>query len=297
MSSSWYVRRGTKVKGPFPDEVIARFLAQDRLRETDDISVDMKCWQPLAHLKDTFAHRDSAGTAGEENRPQPPGTDGAQARPTAFRSRPGQVAISEGSSVGASHRRPRRRLINRYVDKVSTRDRRQPFHLAILAVMLSALVLVGINLTPPTAGSRPQCEARPSPGVDWSNCTLEFADLTRANLSGANLRSARMREAQLMGAKLLEADLGYAELIRVQFAYADLRGASLFGASLVEADLSNARLDGANLAYADLTGANLGGASLVGTRLDDAKWTDARVCAPGSVSRCLFETPANASTN
>lgn len=287
MSSSWYIRRGNKVTGPFPSRVVARFLAQDRLRDGDQVSVDMKCWQPLAGLKETFARPGRAVPSVETLR---------RARPRS-ESESGERVAAEPSSRGQAHRRPRRRLINRYLDKVATRDRRQPFHLAILAVMLSALVLAGINLTPPTSTSRPQCETRPGPGVDWSNCRLEFVDLTRANLSGANMRSVRMREAQLMGAKLVEADLGYAELVRAKFAYADLRGARLFGATLVGADLTNARLDDADLSYADLSGADLGGASLVGTRLDDAKWIDARICAAGSVGECRFEAPAQASTN
>lgn len=77
----------------------------------------------------------------------------------------------------------------------------------------------------------------------------ERADLGWAQLSRVDLRDADLRHAELRGV--------------------DLRGATLSGANLEYANLRDADLSGANLTKADLRGAFLGGANL---RNADLRW-------------------------
>ena len=44
----WFVRRGAKMKGPFPAGVIANHILLGRIREGDELSSDRKEWLPLS---------------------------------------------------------------------------------------------------------------------------------------------------------------------------------------------------------------------------------------------------------
>jgi 3',5'-cyclic AMP phosphodiesterase CpdA len=102
-------------------------------------------------------------------------------------------------------------------------------------------------------------------GRDFSNSSmqqanLEGADLTdtrfiNTDLRGANLRKAILRGADLTNANLAGADLSDVDLSRALLPNTSLREARLTGASLYRANLLNADLRDAALDGADLTGA------------------------------------------
>lgn len=96
------------------------------------------------------------------------------------------------------------------------------------------------------------CGDVPAPGVDWSNCSLSFADLADIDVSSGDLRGV---------------DLSYAILFRANMAGVDLRDANLRDAFLIATNLAGANLTGADLSDADLVGANLDNAILVRTDL------------------------------
>jgi uncharacterized protein YjbI with pentapeptide repeats len=188
-----------------------------------------------------------------------------------------------------------RRFARRIIDRRRRAVARGLAGLAGLTVALCVVVIAALGMMHPRDDPGAQCDARPAPGVDWSNCRLEAIEAERSNLAGATLRNAWLRDAQLLGAKLSASDLSYAELIGAELAYADLRGARLLGANLQRANLAYAKLAGADLAYADLSGANLGSADLAGARLDHAIWVDGRSCAQGSLGGCRL-TPEGGGT-
>lgn len=116
-----------------------------------------------------------------------------------------------------------------------------------------------------------------APGVDMHNSSMTTMRLDNANLQGANLSNSILQLTNLKGANLM---------------LANLQGAHMHGVNLVNANLSLANLAKANLMDANLSGANLTGANLTGTlllktNLNNATWTDGRVCAEGSIGKCL----------
>lgn len=49
-AQQWYVRRGKRIHGPYPNATLKRYLLLGRIRLSDRISVDGLSWQPLPSL-------------------------------------------------------------------------------------------------------------------------------------------------------------------------------------------------------------------------------------------------------
>ena len=113
-------------------------------------------------------------------------------------------------------------------------------------------------------------ESRPYIKPDFSG-----ADLRKLNFSGANLRGARfhmvnLKKANLSNANLRGALLSESNLVRANLTGADLRGARLYSAKLHLAKLCAADLRGAYLKDADLSEACLREANLRQANLSGA---------------------------
>ena len=101
---------------------------------------------------------------------------------------------------------------------------------------------------------------------------LGEANLMRVDLHGADLKRVDLHGANLQGANLINAWLDGADLRNADLSGADLAKATpcmadLIRANLGGADLSGADLSGANFLGANLAKADLGGANLVGSTL------------------------------
>lgn len=114
-------------------------------------------------------------------------------------------------------------------------------------------------------------------GADLHNASMAQMRLDGANLQGANLSYSILQLANLKEANLMMSNLEGAHLHAVNLRKANLMLANLTRANLLDADLSGANLQGANMQ----------GAILIQTKLSGATWTDGRVCAEGSVGKCL----------
>ncbi len=290
----WYTRRDGRVRGPFPESLLRRYVLLGRVGEADEVSRDRQSWAPLESHPELIPELVTAARDDEE----------ARARLMAARLREDERDVSDRRAGGAAGpggaerrggerrgREPDWMLRYRRL-RARTRAEGSPQR-ARWGVVLGILVLVGgllwyAALRGPTPGrpGAPDCSAPPRPGIDWSYCTLEGLRLAGADLRRANLRSADLRGADLSGARLAGADLSYAGLGTADLARADLAHARLVGTGLGGADLRGADLAGSNLSYANLRGARLAGARLAGANLDQAIWTDGRVCAEGSVGGC-----------
>ncbi len=44
----WYTRRGVSIRGPFPEELVRRYVLLGRLGEDDEVSRDCTFWEPLS---------------------------------------------------------------------------------------------------------------------------------------------------------------------------------------------------------------------------------------------------------
>ncbi len=44
----WYTRRGVSIRGPFPEELVRRYVLLGRLGKGDEVSRDRTLWEPLS---------------------------------------------------------------------------------------------------------------------------------------------------------------------------------------------------------------------------------------------------------
>jgi uncharacterized protein YjbI with pentapeptide repeats len=161
-------------------------------------------------------------------------------------------------------------------------------------------VLVGLLAVASPAAA--DCTDPAAPGVAWRRCLLTEDDFRQVDLTGAVLRETTFERSVLDGATLTDSDA-----YRVKFINASLRGTALDGARLMEADFTRADLTGATLRGADLRstqfvnailqGADLSGANILraifrNADLSGATWTDGKVCAAGSIGRCVAQAAA-----
>jgi hypothetical protein len=291
----WYTRRGGSIRGPFPEELVRRYVLLGRVGEGDEVSCDRTLWEPLS------AHAELIPELVLDART----SDEARERLMAARLREDERDVSERRGEGApevvheerrgggERRGPEpdwmvryRRLRSRTLRDGAPQRTQYGVVVVIVALVAGLLWYAAMRGPGPAQRSGAKCNAAPAPGVNWSYCTLEGLRLVKADLSRANLRSVNLRGADLAGARLIEADLSYGSLGTADLAGADLTAARLVGTGLGGADLRGADLTRSDLSYANLRGARLAGARLTGADLDQAIWTDGRVCAEGSVGEC-----------
>lgn len=289
----WYTRRDGKVSGPFAAGLIGRHILIGRLRPQDEVSTDRETWKPIVKVPelipevmkgdqdDPFVHeRLLAAQRWADERLQ---TD---------------RRLGENSSEYAEQRRSGDRRDDELDEVLEHRDvlRQRKFGFdtenPLLGWTLLLLILGGIGWGGYYAyENRPEevvidCLAKPVPGVNWQNCSLQGSQLDAVDLSGANLRNTDLTGVHMQSAMLVNANADFTNMSLGRLANADLRQASMLGANLRGADLRDTNLQNANMSFANLTGAKLEGANLQGTILHKAIWTDGITCAEGSVTVC-----------
>src|SRR3569833_401566 len=271
----WYVRRKGEVKGPYPAGLITRYILLGRIREDDELSPDGSVWTLVQEHRELIpdvikaAATDPAAQQRLEAARRWADERNTQRRGVAHDAEEG-VTGTERRAESTGNRRSDEEL--HAVDHRLSRSARglagekSPHQWTALAVIVAvvgtavaALIYFYHPLPPDKAVD---CNSVPAPRVNWSNCTLDGAQLNGADLANAKLYSTHMTGA-------------------------NLRGANLVGANLRRARLVNAHLERADLSYADLAGAELSGVALGEAKLGNAIWSDGKVCAPESVGTCV----------
>jgi hypothetical protein len=281
----WYIKQGEAIQGPFPNQLIGRYLILGRITLDTQVSLDKEHWTAVenypAMVPDVVKE---AGTeAGDralmlariredERSSQSTGVDEYDDRRDAE------------EDVMQLHRQVRDDVLRRY----SVQPKKNYLYIGLFAVAL--LVAVGLYLAAQDNDDirLADCNAAASPGINWSGCNKQGEVLRGRNLSHANLRSAKLSSIDFSGSRLTEADMAYADLSQARLQSVQLQQANLKGANLRQADLQQADLSGANLAYAELVGARLQGADLSHAIFDHAIWVNGEQCLPGSVGACLL---------
>lgn len=268
--SSWYVRRGSTIQGPYDPDQLRRYVLLARVRLTDRVSRDGQHWHPITQSGELIP---------EEMRD----LDSAEGR---ARFEAARRAVDERQEPDpADDPMPGGERADDLPERVSSR--RWAVLLLAFAVAVG-LLLIGVysNLGQRSVAAS-DCNARPAAGVNWNYCRKIGLAVDRgSDLRGAQAVNALLRDAQLPGVALADAALAHADLSDATLYEADLSGADLSGAILREADLSGAILVNANLRHADLRGAQLTGAQLGGADLTGAVWTDGRPCTEEDPGRC-----------
>jgi len=287
----WLVRRSGRIEGPYSREVLAREVILGRLGLDDEVSSDGEFWRTLGRAPQLIL--DYLVGAGDDPVARQRLTAACRWEEMLERHAPrteDAVPRERPFAPAAPRFRPE---TERQRDMNSGARRRHRFIAGVVAAGILAGLLTILYVYGPTNDEAQfevapvNCGAAPAPGVNWSDCQLEGAELGGANLIGARLRGANLGSANLTGSQLVNADLSYASLNVAKLGSADLRAASLVGATLRGADLSGANLGGTNLSYADLSGANLSGANLEGVQFDNAVWIDGGKCAAESIGQCM----------
>lgn len=297
----WYTRRNGVVRGPFPAAMISSFILLGRITDADQLSTDKTHWQTLVDLpvlipevmrhvvteedqqRLLIARMHADERLAEGRRRESP--------ETALGHDPGKTQDKRHADRRAAE--PNRFRVHRNRRAQLARPIEDPVRHPLLASLLlggSIVLLLGIFFylrhPDPAVTGAPDCAAPATPGVNWSYCHMEGAQLARAQLTGANLSNASLVGADLQGAHLAISDLSYANVSAVNLHAADLRAVNMKGAELRNTDLSGSVLNDANLSYANLLGANLSNAILKNADFSKATWIDGRQCAAASLGQC-----------
>ncbi|NOY62424.1 MAG: pentapeptide repeat-containing protein [Gammaproteobacteria bacterium] len=294
----WYVRRGSKVEGPYVEGLIRRRILLGRIRMDDELSDDQHLWRLVSELPELAP----ATVAAADDDPYGQERLAAAMRWADERSgenrRSGAAMMRSEKNeqrAEAGRRKPEPVELETYRALLKSRQRApvgyQQLRSIKLVIAFVVVVIVGIVSAlyfyqPHEDDDWSRCNMAVAPGINWSYCQAEGAQLKRANLKGALLVSINLRGADLYQANLAGADLSYANLALANLQQANLQQVQLKGAVLSGSDLSAADLRGADLSYANLNGADLTNSLLKGARLDHAVWFDGQLCKEGSVDGC-----------
>lgn len=261
----WYVRRSTTVQGPYSASLIQRYLLLGRLRLSDRVSLDGRCWDALTQCAELIP---------DEMRDL--GSDEGRARFEAARR-----AADERSGDREASAAPR---------WSAHPGRRRGSILALAGLAVVVILLVGIGWYRDfDSGVMHQADCGASPGRDvvWSGCVKDgMVFEPGSTLTGLRAFNASLREARLPAVVMPAARLDYSDLTDASLPDADLTGAVLRGAALNRADLRGADFTDADLRNADLRNARIEGAVFDGAMLGNALWVDGNSCAPDAVGGC-----------
>ena len=297
----WYTRRGGVVRGPFPAAMISSFILLGRITDADELSTDKTHWQTLADLPALIPEVMRHGVTEEDQQRLLIARLHADERLAEGRRQESPETAPKHDTLNAQDKRqvdrraaePNRFRIHRNRRAQLARPIEDPMRHPLLgSLLLGGIIALLFGLffylrqPDPAVTSAPDCAAPATPGINWSYCHMEGAQLARVQLTGANLSNASLVGADLQGAHLATSDLSYANVSAANLHAADLRAANLKGAELRNTDLSGSILNDANLSYANLLGANLSNAILTNTDFSKATWTDGHQCAAASLGQC-----------
>jgi len=290
---TWYIRRDQQIEGPFPAGLISQYVLLERVNYETELSHDLVQWIPLSEHPELIP----AVMKTDLSDPQAYERYLAARRWADERSRDalsGQQPNDEDLSWDGDDRRHQESLQKTthhthesQIKQDTTNEARTRFFGALLAVTILVVIsaIIILNLPPPFE-EEDACSQPPRPGINWSNCLMEGANLEGRNLSGAEMINMNLSQSNLSGAQLANANLSYSLLSVANLQGADMRSAKLIGASLRGTNLTDANLEGADLSYADLKGADISGANFRNTKLDNTIWIEGQSCAPGSLGQC-----------
>ncbi len=280
----WYIKLGEEVHGPFPNKLIGRYLILGRIELDTPVSQDKSHWAAVSEYPALIPQVVmDAGTP-----------EGDRALMLA------RIREDERSSQGGSHsefdeRRDdeedvmqlHRQLRDDVLSGYHQEPKKRVIYVTVITLFILTLIAVILTYESDTGARLTDCAAMAEPGINWSGCNKQGAQLRNRHLQQANFRNARLSSVDLSAAHLSRADFSYADLSGAILVSADLYQASFKGANLSGANLQGANLSSANFSHAELIDANLSGADLRGTIFDNAIWINGEACLSGSVGGCL----------
>lgn len=281
----WFVRKGGKILGPYPNKLISRYLILDRIQLHTEVSQDQQNWSPVsdypalvpevvrhAHTPEgakalSLARIREDERSARENQQLPPDDD----------------RRANEDQVTRLHRQLKDDVLKSYKNRMGLYQHA----VTIIAAITVVIILLTVFYRPERHFNGADCNQPAAPGIVWSGCDKQGDNLAAMDLHSAVFNSTRLQQAILDRSRLDNADLSYADLSQASLIQASLKNARLLGTVLRKANLQQADLSNADLSYADLTDASLERAKLSGAKFDQAIWVNGRTCLQGSVGECL----------
>ncbi len=284
----WYIKKQDKVLGPFPNQLIGRYLILGRIDLQTEVSQDQLNWTPVEQFPALVPDvvRNAGTPAGDKALMLARVREDERSARQSADTEPEERRDNEDQIIKL-HRQLRDDVLKSYRHKPSASPR------LIIGIVSGfvVLMLLALWLNPADKTTEVDCNQPAAAGVNWSFCHKQGQNLAAMNLSGAIFNSSKLQGADLSRSQLSGADLSYADLSLALLVQSDLQSAKLLGANLQQANLQGARLVNADLSYANLLGARLDGADLQGANLSNAIWVNGQTCLKGSIGACLL--PAN----
>jgi len=280
----WYIKKGDKIQGPFPNKLIGSYLILGRITQETLVSQDQHNW---AAVKDYPAMIPEVVKEA--------GTKQGDRALMLARIREDERSSNLNNKSGIENRREDEeqlmQLHRQIRDDVLKGYRHKPEKRTLYFVIVALFLFVAIGVYVANSGDEIQladCSAPLEPSVNWSGCNKQGEmfrgrNLRRVILRNASLQQSDFSAAQMQGANLSYADLSQSILISAQLQNTNFKGANLRQANLKDADLSNA-----DFSYAELVGSHLQGANLKQAVFDHAIWVNGETCLPGSIGACLL---------
>ncbi len=292
----WYLKRNDKISGPFPAGLISRHILIGRIHKDDELSPDRKRWLPaleIEELKPKIANdqpeRVAATKRWADERIRKDRRLGESDEKQALyaKTRSGSDRRSREKAADLNHRDRLRNRENGCRNSTTLSRKVTAIALFLVAGLVTMLLLYSpsedlVNTT--------DCNAPPSPGVNWEYCQKPGTILHNVDLSYSNLSNINLANANLQYSKLSESNLSYASLTAINLYSSLLHNAKLIGSQLQMANLQNSDLQGADLSYSNLHNATLTGANLSRVNLSHAIWIDGSTCLAGSIGQCLVNS-------
>lgn len=280
----WYIKQENSIHGPFPNQLIGRYLILGRITLDTPVSQDKQNWSAVSNYPAMVPDvvKEAGSAEGDRSLML------ARIREDERSSRSGGEAEledrrDEEEDVVQLHRQLRDDLLF----KTRSEPRQRLIMISILALFIFTLLVVYLTYDGGNGARLTDCNAMAQPGINWSGCNKEGELLRSRNLQQANFRNAKLQTSDLSAAQLQQADFAYANLSRAILVSSQLQGASFKGANLYQANLQDADLSGANFSHAEMIGSQLQGADLSAAVFDHAIWVNGQKCLPGSVGSCL----------
>jgi len=269
-NSLWYWKKNGKVKGPFAEGLIQKYIILRRIHPNDLMSRDKHNWQKASCIYELI--------------------------PDVLRNKD---ADNYDERIKAAKRwADDRDSVRQNLVDDDFNQRTEVTHLGIhtlgwkmtLFIIILFVIVLGATFyfTPSKLSSTGDCSVEIKTKVNLENCDLSERIFLGLNVSHANLKNSKLRNTNLTSASFSYAhmqysDMGNSNLTKTKFDHANLTGVTLTHSILIETDFSSA-----NLSYANFKGAKAKNILLKGANLSKAIWFSGQECAQGSIGRCLI---------
>ena len=217
LGEGWYVRRGSRVRGPLTSAKIRHYVLDGRLQLCDEVRRDQGDWRPIEAVQEVTPLQLRRDRANDRSALEHQVRNDRRRAALSISLTTAIALIVVGSTVWLSGKAPDVGADCLAEPKPGVNWSSCPMD----GLARASARLAGANLQ-----SASLINAR------LNDADLTAADLSYANLTGAQLAYVRLAEARLLGTNLRAADLTHADLSNANLAHADLTGARLGGAVL-----------------------------------------------------------------